>query len=410
MSTPLPERAADTSAETPWPVRVLSMKIAEYVDRMSVTWVEGQVVQLRVRPGARTAFLTLRDPDVDMSLSCSVRVTALDAMPTPLAEGARVVVQAKPNYWTQRGSLTMDVRQLRPVGVGELLARVEYLKQNLRSEGLFDASRKRSLPFLPRRVGLVCGRASAAERDVIENAHRRWPGLPFAIRQVPVQGTQAVAEVSAAITELDAIDDVDVIIVTRGGGSVEDLLPFSNEAMVRAVAGARTPVVSAIGHDVDTPLLDLVADVRASTPTDAAKLVCPDAAAERAGIADARARARGSLAGFVQRERNRLVELTSRPVLADRTAFVRAQREVIDSLHQRAHGRVEARLHRERDRVTHLRAQARVLSPASTLERGYAIVQRPDGEVVLSRETLAVDELLRVTIADGDFAARVTDS
>lgn len=410
MTNPLPEKAADTTAEQPWPVRVLSMKIADYVERMSVTWVEGQVVQLNRRPGARTAFLTLRDPDVDMSLSCMVRVNALDAMPTPLGEGARVVVQAKPNYWQQRGSLTMDVRQLRPVGVGELLARIEYLKQNLRSEGLFDASRKRPLPFLPRRVGLVCGRASAAERDVVENARRRWPGLPFAIRQVAVQGPNAVAEVSAAVTELDAVEDVDVIIVTRGGGSVEDLLAFSNETMIRAVSAARTPVVSAIGHDVDTPLLDLVADVRASTPTDAAKLVCPDAAQERAGIADARGRARTSLATRVDRERRRLVELTSRPVLTDRTAFVRAQREVIESLHRRAHSRVEARLHRERDRVGHLRAQARLLSPASTLERGYAIVQRPEGEVIASREPLAVDDLLRVTVADGDFAVRVTDS
>ncbi len=410
MSSPLPEKAADTTAEQPWPVRVLSMKIADYVERMSVTWVEGQVVQLNRRPGARTAFLTLRDPDVDMSLSCMVRVTALDAMPAPLGEGARVVVQAKPSYWQQRGSLTMDVRQLRPVGVGELLARIEYLKQNLRSEGLFDASRKRPLPFLPRRVGLVCGRASAAERDVVENAHRRWPGLPFATRQVAVQGSTAVSEVSAAVAELDAIEDVDVIIVTRGGGSVEDLLAFSNETMVRAVSAARTPVVSAIGHDVDSPLLDLVADVRASTPTDAAKLICPDAAAERAGIADARSRARASLATHVDRERRRLVELTSRPVLTDRTAFVRAQREVIESLHRRAHGRVEARLHRERDRVGHLRTQARVLSPASTLERGYAIVQRPEGEVIASRDALAVDDLLRVTVADGDFAVRVTDS
>lgn len=410
MSSPLPEKAADTTAEQPWPVRVLSMKIAEYVERMSVTWVEGQVVQLNRRPGARTAFLTLRDPDVDMSLSCMVRVNALDAMPTPLGEGARVVVQAKPNYWQQRGSLTMDVRQLRPVGVGELLARIEYLKQNLRSEGLFDASRKRPLPFLPRRVGLVCGRASAAERDVVENAHRRWPGLPFVMRQVAVQGATAVSEVSAAIAELDAIEDVDVIVVTRGGGSVEDLLAFSNETMIRAVSAARTPVVSAIGHDVDSPLLDLVADVRASTPTDAAKLICPDAAEQRAGIADARSRARASLATHVDRERRRLVELTSRPVLTDRTAFVRAQREVVESLHRRAHGRVEARLHRERDRVAHLRAQARVLSPASTLERGYAIVQRPEGEVVASRDALAVDELLRVTVADGDFAVRVTDS
>lgn len=410
MSTPLPEKAADTSAEQPWPVRVLSMKIADYVDRMSVTWVEGQVVQLTRRPGSRTAWLTLRDPDVDMSLSCMVRVNALDAMAAPLGEGARVVVQAKPNYWTQRGSLSMDVRQIRPVGVGELLARIEYLKQNLHSEGLFDASRKRPLPFLPRRVGLVCGRASAAERDVVENARRRWPGLPFAIRQVAVQGPNAVTEVSAAITELDALEDVDVIIVTRGGGSVEDLLPFSNETMVRAVSTARTPVVSAIGHDVDTPLLDLVADVRASTPTDAAKLVCPDAAAERAGVMESRERARAALAGFVERERRGLVHLTSRPVLTDRTAFVRAQREVIESLHRRAHGRVESRLHRERDRIGHLRAQARVLSPASTLERGYAIVQRPTGEVVAVRQGLEIEDLLRVTLADGDFAVRVTDS
>ncbi|KRE35794.1 exodeoxyribonuclease VII large subunit [Janibacter sp. Soil728] len=410
MTSPLPDKAADTTAEQPWPVRLLSMKIADYVDKMSVTWVEGQVVQLTRRPGARTAWLTLRDPDVDMSLSCMVRVNALDAMAAPLGEGARVVVQAKPSYWTQRGSLSMDVRQIRPVGVGELLARIEYLKQNLRSEGLFDTSRKRPLPFLPRRVGLVCGRASAAERDVVENAHRRWPGLPFTIKQVAVQGPTAVTEVTAAIRELDAMADVDVIIVTRGGGSVEDLLPFSNETMVRAVSEARTPVVSAIGHDVDTPILDLVADVRASTPTDAAKLVCPDAAAERAGVVDSRARARAALAGLVERERRGLVHLTSRPVLADRTAFVRAQREVVESLRRRAHGRVEARLHRERDRIGHLRTQARVLSPASTLERGYAIVQRPEGEVIASREGLAIEDLLRVTVADGDFAVRVTDS
>ncbi len=409
MSSPLPEKAADTTAEHPWPVRLLSAKIAEYVDRMSVTWVEGQVVQLNVRPGARTAFLTLRDTDVNMSLSCSVRVTALDAMPSPLTQGARVVVQAKPEYWTQRGSLTMDVRQIRPVGVGELLARIEYLKQNLRSEGLFDPARKRRPPFLPRRVGLVCGRASAAERDVVENARRRWPGLPFAIRQVAVQGGNAVSEVSAAVAELDALEEVDVIVVTRGGGSVEDLLPFSNETMIRAVADARTPVVSAVGHDVDTPLLDLVADVRASTPTDAAKLICPDAAAERATVGEGRDRLRAHLTQRVDRERRALVELTSRPVLADRTAFVRAQREVVTSLRHRARHRVEAGLHRDRDRVGHLRAQARVLSPASTLERGYAIVQHPEGEIVGSREQIAVDDLLRVTVADGDFAVRVTD-
>ncbi|WP_201467592.1 exodeoxyribonuclease VII large subunit [Janibacter melonis] len=400
----LPEKAADTTAEQPWPVRVLSMKIQDYVERMSVTWVEGQVVQLTRRPGARTAYLTLRDPDVDMSLSCSVRVTALDAMATPLSQGARVVVQAKPSYWSQRGSLSMDVRQIRPVGIGELLARVEYLRQHLAAEGLFDADRKQPLPFLPRRVGLVCGRASAAERDVVENAHRRWPGLDFEIRQVAVQGAQAVTDVVEALRALDAMPEVDVVVIARGGGAVEDLLPFSNESMLRAVSAARTPVVSAIGHDVDRPLLDLVADVRASTPTDAASLVCPDHDAELRTVATALSRMRGQARSSLDRERRALVQLTSRPVLADRTALVRAQREVVATLQHRARSRTESMLHRERDRVAHLRAQARVLSPQSTLDRGYAIVQHRGGAVVQSRADVEAGELLRVTVGDGDFA------
>lgn len=410
MTGPLPERAADTTAEHPWPVRLLSQKISEYVDRMSVTWVEGQVVQLNQRPGSGTAYLTLRDPDVDMSLSCAVRVNALNAMPTPLSPGARVVVQAKPTYWTTRGSLMMDVRQLRPVGVGELLARIEYLRQHLRSEGLFDAARKQPLPFLPRRVGLICGRASAAERDVVENSRRRWPSLDIEIRQVAVQGPNAVTEVCAALAELDADPLVDVVVIARGGGSVEDLLPFSNETLVRAVAAARTPVVSAIGHEDDNPLVDLVADVRASTPTDAAKLVCPDAAAERAGLLQVRERLHRCAHAQLDRERRHLDALTSRPVLTDRAGVVRVQRELVDGLRERARRQMTSSLERERDRVGHLHARARALSPASTLARGYAVLQDADGHVVESRGGVEVDQLLRVTVADGDFAVRVAGS
>lgn len=414
MSTParppLPERAADTSAEHPWPVRLLSMKIGEYVEKMSVLWVEGQVVQLTRRPGARTAFLTLRDPDVDMSLSCSVHVNALDAMPGPLTEGARVVLQAKPSFWTQRGSLVMDARQIRPVGVGELLARLEYLKRHLAQEGLFDRDRKQPLPFLPRRIGLVCGRASAAEKDVVENTRRRWPAARFEIRQVAVQGNGAVAEVTAALQELDAHPEVDVVVIARGGGGVEDLLPFSNETMLRAVAAARTPVVSAIGHDVDTPLLDLVADHRASTPTDAAKAIVPDAEAERRGVDAARARGRRALAGRVHHERRRITELTSRPVLADKGAVLRVQREVVSALRGRAHQRVEALLHRQRDQVAHLRAQARALSPQSTLDRGYAVVTRADDTVVTDAAALETDQALRVRLARGEISVRVVDT
>jgi exodeoxyribonuclease VII large subunit len=404
---PLPEKAADTTAEQPWPVRLLSLKIADYVEKMSVLWVEGQVVQLNRRPGARTAYLTLRDPDVDMSLSVAIQVNALDAMPTPLAQGARVVLQAKPVFWTQRGSLMLDARQIRPVGVGELLARIEHLKRTLASEGLFDADRKQPLPFLPRTVGLICGRASAAEKDVVENARRRWPTVRFAIREVAVQGPTAVAEVTAALQELDADPGVDVIVISRGGGSVEDLLPFSNETLLRAVSAARTPVVSAIGHDVDTPLLDHVADWRASTPTDAGKRVVPDAGEERGTVRQARVRARQALSRRLDSERRHLVAIRSRPVMADPTAMVRARREELEALSRRSRQRVLAMLHRAADHVAHLRVQIRTLSPLSTLERGYAVVQHPDGRVVMDPAEVEVDELLRVQVARGDFAARV---
>ena len=404
---PLPERAVDTTAEQPWPVRLLTMKIADYVEKMSVVWVEGQVVQLSRRPGARTAYLTLRDADVDMSLSVAMAVTALDAMPAPVTQGDRVVVQAKPTFWTQRGSLILDGRRIRPVGVGELLARLEYLKRHLASEGLFHPDRKQPLPFLPRRVGLVCGRASAAERDVVENARRRWPAVEFEIRQVAVQGPSAVQEVTAALAELDALPEVDVVVIARGGGSVEDLLPFNNEALVRAVAAARTPVVSAIGHDVDTPILDHVADHRASTPTDAAKVVVPDAREQRRVVDGARDRVCRATAALVSGERRRLADLRSRPVLADPGAVVERQREVVERARARAHDRLLVRVQRERDRVEHLRAQVRVLSPQSTLDRGYAIVQTATDEVVTDPAELSPEQILHVRVAAGDFGARV---
>lgn len=408
MPSPLPQKAADTTAEQPWPVRVLSLKISEYVDRMSQLWVEGQVVQFTSR-GA-TAFLTLRDPDVDMSLSVSVPMNAVRAMPIPLTQGARVVLQAKPTFWTKRGTLQLEARQIRPVGIGDLLARVEILKRTLAAEGLFDARHKRPLPFLPGLVGLITGRNSAAERDVVENARRRWPAVRFEIREVAVQGAAAVTEVVAALRELDTHPGVDVIVIARGGGALEELLPFSNEAMVRAVAQARTPVISAIGHEVDQPLLDLVADWRASTPTDAGRRLVPDAAQEISDVATARDRSRQALARRIDGEHRALRALMSRPVMADPTALVRLRRAEIDTLRTRARTRIEGRLHRAADQVEHLRRQVTALSPQSTLERGYAVVQHRDGRIVMDREDVGVGELLRVRVARGDFGVRpVTD-
>ncbi|MGP9538897.1 exodeoxyribonuclease VII large subunit [Brachybacterium sp. AOP43-C2-M15] len=395
--------AAQTTAENPWPLRQLSVKVAEYVARMSPLWVEGEIVQLNRRPGAGLSFMTLRDIDVDMSFSVPVREHVLRALPVEPVPGARVVVHAKPTFWSKRGSLQLEADDIRPVGLGELLARLEQLKRVLAAEGLFAASRKQPLPFLPRVVGLICGRESAAERDVVVNARRRWPAVQFEIREVAVQGTKAVREVSAALRELDGREDVDVIIISRGGGSLEDLLPFSDEQLTRLVAGARTPIVSAIGHEVDTPLIDLAADVRASTPTDAAKRVVPDIQAEIEQLDLGRTRLRSAIRARIEREQSALDAMRSRPVLENPSTILAGRADEIRSRIALARTLIGSRLDRAADEIDHLGRQVRSLSPLATLERGYAVVQDEDGTIVRSPEQSAVGQALSVRVAGGRF-------
>src|SRR3954467_14153452 len=321
------------SAEAPLPVRTVARSIAEWVARLGRVWVEGQVTQLNARPG--TVFLTLRDPVADVSLTGSCSRPVYDAVVPRLSEGDRVVVLGQPGVHLLRGSLQLQALEIRPVGVGELLARIERLKGVLRAEGLFDPERKKPLPFLPRTVGLVTGRASAAERDVLENARRRWPAVRFDVRSVAVQGHLAVQECIEAVQALDRVPEVDVIVIARGGGSVEDLLPFSDEALCRAVAACPTPVVSAIGHEPDNPLLDSVADVRCSTPTDAGKRVVPDYAEEVARVRRARDRARRVAVTTLERELARLDGLRSRPCLADPHVLVPGRESEIATLQAR---------------------------------------------------------------------------
>lgn len=398
-----------TSPEHPAPVRTIASKIAEWIHRLGAVWVEGQVTQVTRRPGTRTVFLTLRDTDVDISVPVTARPEVLDGLEIPLTDGARVVVHARPQFYVARGALSLAADELRPVGIGELLARLEHLKRVLAAEGLFDPARKRALPFLPRRVGLVCGRASAAERDVVDNARRRWPAVDFAIREVAVQGPSAAAEVTAAIRELDALPEVEVIVITRGGGSVEDLLPFSSEPLLRAVAAARTPVVSAIGHEVDTPLLDLVADLRASTPTDAAACIVPDVGEELHRLTVARARALAAVTSRLDREQHGLRLLSSRPVLAEPGRMVVTRRQEVSTLVDRAHRAVTTRLDRAGGDLVHLRARVGALSPAATLQRGYAVVQRRDGLVVRRPDQAPAGTWLRLRVAEGELAARVDE-
>jgi exodeoxyribonuclease VII large subunit len=397
----------ETSPEQAMPVRTVAMHIAQWVSRLGRVWVEGQVAQLSRRPGAGTSFLTLRDPVADVSISVTVPRSVLESVVPPLVEGARIVVHAKPDYYLTRGTLSLAATEIRPVGLGELLARLERLKAVLAAEGLFEVGRKRPLPFLPRKVGLVCGRGSAAERDVLENARQRWPAVDFRVENVAVQGVYAVAEVIDAVARLDRDREVDVIIITRGGGSVEDLLPFSDEALVRAVATCLTPVVSAIGHEQDAPLLDLVADVRASTPTDAARRVVPDVREELARVGQARERLRRAVSDLVAREAGRLDTLRTRPVLADPLAGIVAPRAAeVAQLTGRARITLAHRIERAADELEHTTARVRALSPAATLARGYAVVQRADGLVVRDEAEVAVDEALRVRLAVGELPAR----
>ncbi|MCT1384690.1 exodeoxyribonuclease VII large subunit [Brachybacterium sp. p3-SID1565] len=401
--------AAQTTAENPWPLRQLSVKVGEYVARMSPLWVEGEIVQLNRRPGSGLSFMTLRDIEVDMSFSVPIREHVLRALPMEPVPGARVVVHAKPTFWTRRGSLQLEADDIRPVGLGELLARLEQLKRVLAAEGLFAASRKQPLPFLPRTVGLICGRESAAERDVVVNARRRWPAVEFAIREVAVQGPKAVREVSAALRELDSLPEVEVIIVSRGGGSLEDLLPFSDEQLVRLVAASTTPIVSAIGHEVDTPLIDLVADVRASTPTDAARRVVPDIQAELEQLTMSRSRLRTAVRSRLEREQSTLDAIRSRPVLENPSTILAGRADEIRARISLARTLVGSRLDRARDEVGHLRRQVRALSPLATLERGYAVVQDAQGTVVRDPQQAAVDQALSVRVAAGRFGVRRTE-
>jgi exodeoxyribonuclease VII large subunit len=394
--------ALETSADSPVPVRTVMRLVGEWIGRLGRIWVEGQIAELTRRGG--TAFLTLRDPVAAVSVRVICPRTVLDATDPPPAEGARVLVWAKPDFNANRGSFSLSAVEIRAVGLGELLARLERLRRALAAEGLFAAERKRPLPFLPGQIGLICGRDSAAERDVRQNAARRWPAVRFRVEQVAVQGGRAVADVIDSLQRLDADPAIEVIIIARGGGSIEDLLPFSDESLIRAVAACQTPVVSAIGHEQDAPLLDYVADARASTPTDAARRVVPDVAEQLALIAQLRGRARRCLTGRLDRESSVLAGLRSRPALAAPLRELERREEQVLSLAQRAHRCLSARLDRAHDDVAHTRGRLLALSPAATLRRGYAIVQHADGTVVRTATQVAEGEKLTVRFAEDQMA------
>lgn len=414
-TTTVPATAAETSPENPWPLQLLSQKLKAHIDRAPSVWVEGQVIELNRR--GTNAFLTLRDVDAEISLPASVWTKLLDRQAAPLERGSRVVALLKAEFWVKTGRLNMAVKDIRPVGLGDLLARIERLRQALGAEGLFADARKKPLPLLPHRIGLITGRDSDAKKDILRNAALRWPAVEFEIREVAVQGNTAVSQMIAALKELDEAPQVDVIVIARGGGALEDLLPFSSEELVRAVSRAATPVVSAIGHEADRPILDDVADLRASTPTDAAKRIVPDVVEELFRVRQSRDRLRSCVTRLVERESERLNSLRSRPVLAAPEALLTSRHEDIERLRSRSGSSIDISLARAADGLVHLTAQVRALSPQKTLDRGYAVVQlalngetgnpgeTPRREIVRHPSQAPADAELSVRVAGGRFTA-----
>ena len=400
------------SADNPFPVRGVAIRVAGWIDRLGAIWVEGQIAQLTLRPRSNTAFITLRDPAADMSLSLTCPRDLVVNAPVKMTDGTQVIVFGKPNFYTGRGTFSLRVSEIRAVGIGELLARIERLRRLLDAEGLFDPRLKRPIPFLPRTIGLITGRASAAEHDITAVARGRWPAVQFAVRNAVVQGPNAVPQIVEALRALDADTEVDVIVLARGGGSVEDLLPFSDETLCREVARCTTPIVSAIGHEPDNPLCDLVADLRAATPTDAAKRVVPDASSEQSLVADLRLRSARALRSWVHREQHTLSQLRSRPVLARPLDAIQARTEEVHRARTTAHRDITRLLSTESERIGHLSARLSTLGPAATLARGYAVVQTQPvassgaaAHVLQSVADAPAGTRLRVRLADGTLVA-----
>jgi len=393
--------------ESPLAVHSVSTMIGEYIGRLGTIWIEGQLAEVNPRKGL--TYLSLRDTDRDVSLSLYIASGVMDSLVTTVEQGSRVLVQVKADWWAKRGSLQFKVLQMRAVGIGELMARLEALRNLLAAEGLFNEDRKKPLPFLPRRIGLICGQASDAMHDVIENAKRRWPDVQFEVREVAVQGVNCVRQVSDALTELDAIPDIDVIVIARGGGAFEDLLPFSDESLIRVVAGIETPVVAAIGHEEDRPLLDYVADYRASTPTDAARKIVPDVLQEISDLRNAQTRLQFLVSAGITRLEQQLALTRSRPALASPATLISQRLTENAGLRSAIHVKVKNLIELETAHLSGAYATLRALSPQGTLERGFSIVRNSNNKIIKSSAEVSVGEELKVKFAEGDLVTRVEE-
>lgn len=396
-----------SSPEQPQPLGRVIGAVQDWVGRCGEIWVDAQVVEVK-RRNAPTQFLTLRDRVADMSCQATASTLVLDAA-GPIPEGSQVTARIRPRVWARTSSLSYECLELRVAGEGRLLAQLEQLKRKLQAEGLFEAYHKLRLPALPGVIGLITGKDSDAERDVLTNVERRWPGARLRTHHALMQGPHSAESVMTALAALDADPAVEVIIMARGGGSLEDLLSFSDEGLVRAVHAARTPVITAIGHERDFPLVDFVADLRASTPTDAAKRVVPEHAVEVAELAQQSQRLRRAVDTLLAQQQDLLGTVRSRPVMVDPTSAFAAHYERLALLRHRLGTAVSSRL---RDEESHLRSAVstvRALSPKHTLERGYAVLVDDAHASVSSVADTAVGARVHAYLADGQLHLDVAD-
>ena len=395
----------DSSPEAPWSIQKLSELMGGYIDRLGPVWVEAEITQWGQSAG--NIYGKLSDTEADAQVSITIWRRSQERIPEGLHQGDRVIAQIKPSWWVKGGTLSMNVLEMRHTGLGEILEKLEKLKAQLASEGLFDQERKKTLPFLPGVIGLVTGKDSDAEKDVLTNAKLRWPDVEFVVEHAAVQGDKSVSEVMVALQKLEDNPAVEVIIVARGGGDFMNLLPFSDERLVRFVATLTTPVVSAIGHEADRPLLDEVADLRASTPTDAAKRVVPDVEAEKQLLEEARHRLDAKLSALIEAELERLESFRTRPALADPDSLIDRKSEELLQIVARGVDVSSLVIERHQAQLAQLTGSLRGLSPQNTLDRGYAIARNATGHVISRVDQVSSGDALRLRVADGEIDTHV---
>ena len=405
-TTPAPDAVAprDSTADAPTSVARLNGTIRDFIARWNIVWVEGEITSWNVRGG--NIFGRMKDTQSDAQISIRIWSSVRGRIPADLGIGDHVVAAVKADYFVKAGDFSFTVSNMKHVGLGDQLERLEKLRAQLRQEGLFDQSRKKQLTFLPHVIGLITGEKSDAEKDVHRNAELRWPQVRFRTEYAAVQGERCVPETLAALAALDADPDVEVIIIARGGGDPQTLLGFSDERLVRAVAAASTPVVSAIGHENDHPLLDDVADLRASTPTDAAKRVVPDVGEQRALIGQLRARATSRLTQRITHDIAQLEQLRSRPVLRSPDPIIADRSQELWLLLSRGRDTIARHLDAAGRETGELRASLRALSPAATLARGYAIAHLDGGVILRDAADAPAGSTLTITVDRGSVAAR----